>query len=54
MSVERGAKYKNPGESAAAMVASIEASVYPAIHTRSARRNAFISVILEKALELRA
>jgi hypothetical protein len=51
--MERGAKYTNPGEAAAAMVASIEANDYPAIHTRGVRRNAFLSIILEKGIELR-
>jgi hypothetical protein len=52
-SLERGAKYGVPAESAAAMIASIDASGFPAITTRNARRNAFLTIILEKGIELR-
>jgi hypothetical protein len=52
-SMEKGAKYGVPEESAEAMIASIEASGYPAIATRNARRNAFLTIILEKGIELR-
>jgi hypothetical protein len=34
------------------MVASIEASGYPAIASRNAQRNAFLTIILEKGIEL--
>jgi hypothetical protein len=54
ISMETGAKYKNPAEAAAAMVSSIESNNFPAIATRGCQRSALISVILEKALELRA
>jgi hypothetical protein len=52
-SLAKGAKYGVPEESAAAMITSIEQSGYPAISTRNARRNAFLSIILEKGIELR-
>jgi hypothetical protein len=52
-SMERGAKYTNPADAAAAMVASIEASEYPAVTTRGVRRNAFLTLLLEKGIELR-
>jgi hypothetical protein len=52
-SMERGAKYTNPADAAAAMVASIEASEHPAITTRGVRRNAFLTILLEKGIELR-
>jgi hypothetical protein len=51
--MERGAKYTNPADAAAAMVASIEASDFPAVTTRGVRRNAFLTLILEKGIELR-
>jgi hypothetical protein len=52
-SMERGAKYTNPADAAAAMIASIEAAEYSAITTRGVRRNAFLTILLEKGIELR-
>jgi hypothetical protein len=52
-SMEKGAKYTNPADAAEAMIASIEASDLPIVATRGVRRNAFLTIILEKGIELR-
>jgi hypothetical protein len=53
-SIQRGNQFRDPEQSAEAMLESLGANTYPLIQTRNAAYAALLAVIFEKGLQLRA